>query len=344
MNKKFWLAIGSLLVIYLGLALFYDPPKWEGLFKKPATIKIVGDRHSLLYLPQYIALWKKFFVEEKLIVEATTVASENVLLHELKSGRGDILLTGLEQGIYAQAEQREKLVAFSALTKREHTFLVARKQDRPFEWANLKNKTVITGPPGSRETVVFKGILWKQGVAPNREVTLFTNIPASLQIGAFKSGTGDYILLAEPEATYAEKSGLGKVVASLGKEAGEMPVVVYMTREGYLKAHPDALQRFTNAIYKALLWLQNHDAAQICQLIDQYSPSPDKETVKRCIEKIKALNIWAKTPVIARESYAHFLELFLDAKEIPEPVPYAQMVNNHFSAKAVQNITLQANE
>ncbi len=340
MKQRSWL-LPVLLILGFSLAFSFYMKKWEGQIKKPATVKIIQDKHSLLYLPQYVALWNGFFKEEKLNVEIIPVASENVLLHALKSGRGDVLLTGLEQAIYAWTDHQEKLVAFGALTKKEQTFLVARKQEKTqektFAWTDLKDQTVITGPPGSREIVVFKGVLAKYGLAPNRQVTLFTNIPASLQIGAFKAGTGDYILLAEPEATDAEKTGLGKIVASLGEEIGDLPGLAYLAPEEYLKAHPDVLQRFTNAIYKALLWLAHHDAAEISQLIEQHYQPKDLAAIKEEIRKYKALNIWAESPVITRDKYEQFLGLFLDAKEIPGPVPYAQAVENSFAEKAVQN-------
>lgn len=339
MRKKTWLATGLTVILLFGLVLSFSVQKWGAQVKKPVTVKIIQDKHSLLYLPQYIALWKGFFQEEKLHVEITTVAHENVLLPALKAGRGDILLTGLEQLIYARTDHQEKLAAFCALTKKEHTFLVARKQEKTFQWPDLKDKTVITGPPGARETVVFKGILAKYGLTPNRQVTLFTNIPASLRRGAFQSGTGDYILLAEPEATQVEKKGLGTIVAALGEESGELPAVVYLAPEDYLKTHPDVVQRFTNAIYKALLWLQQHETVEIYQLFAQYHQSEDEAVIKKEIEKYKALHIWPQSPVISPESYAHFLGLFLDAREIPAPVPYTQAVENSFAQKAVQNIT-----
>lgn len=337
MSKKFWLRTGLLIfliILCFGLVLSFSIEKSRIQDKKPVTIKIIQDQYSLLYLPQYIALWKGFFDEEKLIVKITPVASEKVFLTALRSGRGDILLSGLEQAIYPPADQKERLVAFCALTKKEQTFLVARKQEKDFQWTDLKDKTVITGPPGSKETVIFQGILIRHGFTPNRQVTLYANIPAPLQIGAFKSGTGDYILAAGLDTAYLEKNGLGKTVASLGKEIGNLPGLVFLTSNDFLKKHPDTLQRFTNAIYKALLWLGQHEVAEICQLLEQNDQPKDEELIKMEIEKYKALDIWAESPVISRDSYEHFLEFFLDAKEIPAPVPYGQAVVNIFAEKS----------
>ena len=341
MKHKSWL-IAVLLILCFSAAFSFSMKKWAGQIKKPAAIRILQVQHSLFYLPQYVALWNGYFKEEKLNVEITPVAAESVLVSALKAGRGDILLTGLEQAIYAWTDRQEKLVACGALTKKEPTFLVARKQEKgpekPFTWAALKDQTVITGPPGSRKTVVFKGVLAKYGLTPNRQVTLYTNIPSSLQTGAFKAGTGDYLLLAGPDAAAVEKEGLGRIVASLGEESGELPVLVYLAPEEYLKAYPDVLQRLINAVYKAQLWLMHHDAAAICQLVEQHALPKDKEAVQMEIEKSRALGFWAESPVITRDKYEQFLGLFLDAKEIPGPVPYAQAVENSFAEKAVQNV------
>jgi len=344
MNKKYLAAL--LILVCLGLSFSFYFQKISEKIKKPVHIRVIQEKYSLLYLPQYIALWQGYFQEEKLQLEISTVASKYLLWQSLKSGKGDMVLTGLENGIFARTDDGEKLVAFSQLTKIDNSFLVARKESPDFQWDSLKDKIVITGPPGSRETVVFKGILSLYGLVPNRQVILYTNIPASLQIGAFKSGTGDYVLLSGPDAFYLEKNGLGKIVAPLAQEVGDLPDLAYLAREEYVKNHPAVLQRFVNAIYKAQLWLQQHNTTEILQLIEQHSDLnekdlQDKENVKMQLEKYKAMNIWSEGPEISPEKYGELLDLFLEAKEIPEPVPYVQLIENSFAQNARQNVSLE---
>jgi len=346
MNKRY-LAVFFILIC-LGLSFSFYLKKTGVQVKKPVNVKVIQEKYSLLYLPQYIALWQGYFKEEKLQLDISTVASKYLLWQALKSGKGDMVLTGLENGIFARTDDGEKLVAFSELTKIENVFLVARKESADFQWDSLKDKTVITGPPGSRETVVFKGILSRYGLAPNRQVTLYTNIPASLQIGAFKSGTGDYILLSGPDAFYTENTGLGKIIAPLAQGIGELPGLVYLAREDYVKTHPEALQRFVNAIYKAQLWLQQHNATETLQLIEQHSDLnekelKEKESIRLQLERYKTLNIWSEGPEISEEKYGQLLDLFLKAKEIPEPVPYTQLIENNFAQNARQKVSSNPN-
>lgn len=339
MAKKFFVLSGVLLIAVFGLVFPFAFQKDKGLWEKIETIRIIQAGDPLLYLPQYVALWKGYFEEEKIRVEFVPVAAESFFLSALKAGRGDVLAAGLEQAIYAHTDHGEKVVAFCALTKKDHTLLLAR-DSKSFQWNDLKGKTVITGPPGSRQTVVFKGVLAGRGLTPNRQVTLYTNIPSTLQEGAFKAGTGDYILLAEPEASIFELRGLGKAAAALGEEIGELPAVAYLTHEKNLKERPDTIQRFTNAIYKAQLWLKHSDPAEIFNLAAQhFAQEEDKTAVQKGIEKFKTLGIWAENPVIPRENYERFVALFVEAREIPEPVPYDLAVERAFAEKAVKNIT-----
>jgi NitT/TauT family transport system substrate-binding protein len=341
MIKKTLIFAVILFLAGLCTALSFVFPKEKGILRKTETVRIIQGGDVLSFLPQYIALWNGYFQEEKIKVEFIPVASENIFLSSLQSGRGDILAAGLEQAVYAHTDYGEKVVAFCALTKKDNTMLVAR-DEKPFQWGDLKGKTVVTGPPGSRKTVVFKGVLARQGLSPNRQVTLFTNIPLTLQAGAFKSGTGDYILLDEPEASLFEVNGLGKAVASLGDEVGELPAIAYLTTENCLQNRSEALQRFTSAIYKAQLWLKNNNAADVWNLVAEHLPAPkDEQAIKKGIEKYKALGIWAENPAISRENYERFLGLFLDAREIPRPVPYEIIVANSFAEKAVREITYQ---
>lgn len=207
-----------------------------------------------------------------------------------------------------------------------------------FQWASLKGKSVITGWPESRETVLLEGLLRQNNIAPNREVTLYTNIPASLRIGAFQSGSGDFIVLPEPQASLLEARGLGTVVASLGKEAGPLPGAVYVTTKTFMDAHPEALQRFTNAIYKAQLWLAHHSNSEITELAGPYLRDGDKNLLIRVIERYRSQDTWAAGPVIPLERYNYLMNLLDQSREVPLVIPPREMVNNQFAVKAMETV------
>lgn len=302
------------------------------------TLRLITGPPAIEYLPQYIALAGGYFQDEKLVLKITTATSKDAPLPALANGRADVALTGLEDAVYSRAVDGQKTTAFIALTGAGNTFLLARKPPESFKWTDLKGKTVIAGRPDSRETVLLEGILRRHGIKPNLDVTLYTNIPDGLRAGAFQSGSGDYILADGALAGRLESRRLGTVAASLGKEAGPLPAVVYVTRTELINNNPRALQRFTNAIYRAQLWLARHSTAEAAGLAAPYLKGMNREEIIKLIDLYRAQQTWPADPVIRRDGYNDFVQLLDQAREIPRPVDYSEMVNSSFAAAAVANI------
>lgn len=302
-------------------------------------IRLMEGPRSVYHLPHYIALALGFFKEQGLEVVLENTANEQTLLPALAGERADVALVGLEQAIYSRADGLlDDVVAFAALTRQDSHFLLARKANGPFEWASLKEKTVIAGWPESIETVLLEGLLRQNNIAPYREVTLYTNIPASLRIGAFSAGSGDFIILAEPQASMVENAGLGRVVVSLGKEAGPLPAAVYAARTEFIRKNPVALQRFTNAVYKAQLWLAHHGTREAARVVSPYLRDMNENLLMRAIERYRAQETWATNPVIDPERYNYLMDLLDQSREVARRIPPEQMVNNQFAQKAVETV------
>ncbi|OAT82219.1 ABC transporter substrate-binding protein [Desulfotomaculum copahuensis] len=302
------------------------------------ALRLITGPPAIDYLPQYIALAGGYFQTEKLALKITTAASKDALLAALANGHADVALTGLEDAVYSRAVDGQKATAFAALTDAGNTFLLARKPPESFKWTDLKGKTVITGRPDSRETVLLEGVLRRHGIKPNLDVTLYTNIPDGLRAGAFESGSGDYILADGALASRLEFRRLGTVAASLDKETGTLPALVYVTRTELINNSPRALQRFTNAIYRAQLWLARHDATEAAGLAAPYLKGMNREEIIKLINLYRAQQTWPADPVIRRDGYNDFVQLLDQAREIPRPVDYSQMVNSSFAGAAVTNI------
>ncbi|MDQ0285485.1 NitT/TauT family transport system substrate-binding protein [Desulfofundulus luciae] len=303
-------------------------------------IRLMEGPRSVYHLPHYIALALGFFKEQGLEVVLENTANEQTLLLPALAGeRADVALVGLEQAIYSRADGLlDDVVAFAALTRRDSHFLLARKANNSFAWAGLKEKTVIAGWPESIETVLLEGLLRQNNIAPYREVTLYTNIPASLRIGAFSAGSGDFIILAEPQASIVENAGVGRVVVSLGREAGPLPAAVYVARTDFIRRNPIAMQRFTNAVYKAQLWLAHHSTREAARVVSPFFRDMNENLLIRAIERYRTQETWATNPVIDPERYNYLMDLLDQSREIARRIPPEQMINNRFAQKAVETV------
>ncbi len=304
-RKKIIIILSVVLVL---AAIAY--PAWHRL-KTPATIepvytvRVLESARSPYFLPQYLALNLGFFEEQSLDVNITTTSQEAVR-NALADGRTDIALCGLQKIIYNPDAKDLQAKVFATMGRRDGSLLLSRKNTENFQWQELKNKTIIGGAHDDSSGIALEEVLRRHGLPPYRGVTIYYNIPDSLRLGAFRAGTGHYIQLLEPDATLAETKGYGQVIASVGEAAGDMVVTAYAALPGYIETKPEVIQRFTNAIYKAQLWLSLHSAEDAAIAAAPSFPNLDNKVLLKCIERYRAMQVWAASPEVTKESYEAF--------------------------------------
>jgi len=330
--SKYGKLLPFLLLLALGITIYFFLSKYNKETEKTETVKVLGTQRPIYYLTLEVAENLGFFQEQNLRVETTTKATEEALIPALLADQADIALVNLEKAIYAQAENKP-IVIFAALTAKNNSFLISRLNISSFSWSSLKGKTVITAPPESQETILLKSFLRKNNLALYREVTLLTNIPTSLSIEAFLAGTGDFILAAEPEASFIENKGAGKVIASLGQEGGDFPAQVFVTRPDFAQDHPQTLLHFTKILHQTQLWLKTSSPGAIISLLPPtfyQQQKINRQDLSKILKRHLGQNTWADNPFIKPEQYDYFIHLLMEAKEIAQPVAYKKIINSSF--------------
>jgi len=305
------------------------------------TVRVMESVRSPYFLPQYLALHLGFFKEQNLEVKIITTSPEAIRT-ALANRRTDVALCGLQKIIF-NPDRPDKggntPQIFATLALRDGSLLLARKDTTGFSWQKLDNKTIIGNSQDDSSEIALESVLRQAGLPPYRRVTIYHNIPETLRISAFRAGSGNYLQLLEPEATIAESKGFGRVVASVGEAAGDMIVTAYAALPEYIEAQPETVQKFTNAIYKAQLWLKQHSSEEAATVVSPSFPNLDRQVLLKSIERYRALGIWAENPVIPREPYEKFQSAAKSAGEIVAPVPYENAVINVFARQAVETVT-----
>lgn len=334
-----------ILIVFISIAAFLIGHS----LKKPApapevyTVRVLESARSPYFLPQYLALDLGFFKEQGLVVNISTTSPEAIRA-ALADGRTDIALCGLQKIIFNPDAKGPQPKVFATMALRDGSFLLARKDPEDFQWQKLKDKAIIGGSQDDSSEIALEDVLRRRGLRPYREVTVYHNIPDALRIGAFRAGTGNCIQLLEPDATVAEFKGYGRVAASVGEAAGDMVVTAYAALPGYIEAKPEAIQRFTNAIYKAQLWLSYHSAEEAAAAAAPSFPNLDREILLKSIERYRALKIWSDTPLVPREPYERFYTAAKEAGEIAAPAPYETTVITDFARRAVETVVYTPEE
>lgn len=255
----------------------------------------------------------------------------------LVSGDADIGFMGSEASIYTYANgAKDYAVNFAQLTQRAGNFLVGRQPEEAFDWDSLKGKKVIGGRKGGMPQMVFEYILKKHGMDPAADLSIDQSIDFGLTAAAFPSSDADYTVEFEPFATALETEGTGYVVASLGEESGYVPYTAYSAKKSYLEAHPEIIQKFTDAIQKGLDYVNTHSAEEIAKTIQPQFKETDLGALTKIVERYKSQDTWKKDTVFAEESFQLLQNILEESGELPARVPYGDLVTTEFSEKAAR--------
>lgn len=291
--------------------------------------------HSIFYAPQYAAIELGYFAEEGIDLTLVNGAGADKVMTALVSGDADIGFMGSEASIYTYAQGAEDYaVNFAQLTQRAGNFLVGRQPDSQFTWDKLRGTKVLGGRAGGMPQMVFEYILKKQGIDPKTDLTIDQSIQFGLTAAAFTSNNADYTVEFEPFATGLELEGGGYVVASLGTDSGYVPYTAYSAKKSFLAAHPDIIQKFTNALQKGMDYVNSHSAEEIAKVIQPQFKETPLENITMIVQRYQEQDTWKADLVFEKESFELLQNILEEAGELPQRVPYEDLVTTEFAKKA----------
>ena len=306
--------------------------------QETATVRLSEVTHSVFYAPQYVALEQGFFADEGLKIELSNGGGADKVMTAVLTGQADIGLAGPEACIYVYNQGKDDHpVVFGQLTKRDGSFLVGR-EDVPFSWELLRGRTVIGGRAGGVPEMTLEYVMRQNGIVPGVNADVDTTVQFNMMAGAFTGGNGDFVTLFEPTATEVAQAGKGYILASVGQESGEIPYTAYFASQTYIREHADVVQRFTNAVARALTWIAEHDAAETAAIIAPQFPDTDVSVLTQVVQRYKDIDAWNATPVMAQSSLER-LETVMETAGVLEHadwVDFDRLVDNSYARNAAR--------
>lgn len=340
MKNKKWISLAAAVVLAVtALPTGVFAAKKDGAEEKLTKVTLNEVAHSIFYAPQYVAIEEGYFAEEGLDLTLVTGFGADKVLTALISGEADIGFMGAEASIYAYQEgATDPAVNFAQLTQRAGNFLVAREEMKDFKWEDLKGKKVLGGRKGGMPEMVFEYILKKNGIDPQKDLTIDQSIDFGSTAAAF---TGDasaaYTVEFEPSATILEKEGAGYVVASLGEASGYVPYTSYSAKTSYMKENPEVIQKFTNALQKGMDYVQSHTPEEIAEAIAPQFKETDLETITTIVKRYYDQDTWKENLIFEKDSFELLQDILEDAGELTQRANYEDLVQTSYAENAVKD-------
>lgn len=317
--KKIVIVFISLILIILCMS---GCNKKEELTK----VRLAEVTHSMFYAPLYVAIENGYFEDEGLDVELILTSGADKVSAAVLSNTVEIGFAGPESAIYIYENgEKDYLVTFAGLTKRDGQFIVSRKQIENFDIEDLYGKEVLGGRVGGMPLLNFlNGV--KNINGDISKININTSVDFASLSGSFIAGMGDYVNLFEPNATKLEQQGFGYVVGSIGELSGEMPYTAFYARKSFIDNNKDTILAFNRAINKGIEYVNNHSNEEVANVILKQFPDSSKNEIITIVGRYRDADSWLDNTTITKESYENLEDIMIDNNLLDEYVPFDALV------------------
>ena len=290
-------------------------------------VKVAEVAHTIFYAPAYAAISKGYFEDEGIKIDLTLTAGADKVTAAVLSGDVDVGFCGSEATIYVyNSGEKDYLLNFARLTKKDGSFLVSRKKYDNFKLEDLKGKTVIGGRKGGMPEMTFEWALKQNNIDPKNDLKIDTSVAFPAMEWAFIGGNADFVTLFEPNATSVEKQGLGYVVGYVGSFGGEVPYTAYNAKKSYIEKNKDIIDGFTKAVDKGLKYVKETDSSVVAKDIYEYFPELSLNDLTAIIERYKTNDAWASSSEITKKDFDHLQEIIISAGELDKKAPFEKLI------------------
>jgi NitT/TauT family transport system substrate-binding protein len=270
--KQFAIALALFLAGYLT----FNTNLFAQALEKPKVSIAVGGKNLFYYLPLTVAEQLGYFKDEGLQVEISDFAGGAKALQAMVGGSADVVSGAYEHTINMQAKN-QPIVAFVLQGRAPQIVLAVSNKTMPNykSVADLKGKKIGVTAPGSSTSIMASFVLAKAGVKPT-DVSFIGVGAAAGALSALRSGQIDAIANLDPVISMLEQKNEIKTVADTrtlkDTEAvfgGPMPAATLYAPEAFIKKYPNTTQALTNAMVRALKWIQQAGPSDIIKAVPE---------------------------------------------------------------------------
>jgi NitT/TauT family transport system substrate-binding protein len=336
--------IGTLVILLAALVL----APWSGNVAAAASDKTkvvlaVGGRTTLYYLPLTLADRLGYFSDEGLDVEINDFPGGSKALQALIGHSADVVSGAYEHTIVMQT-LAQKVEAFVLQGMNPGLELGIRK-DRAadYKWAkDLKGMKIGVSAPGSSTHMLINHLLASVGLK-QEDVSIIGVGTGPSAVAAMRSGEIDALSGAEPVMTLLERSGDIKIVVETITDkgvrdvfGGSMPAATLYARVDYIEKNPQTVQALTNAMVRALQWLQKSTTEDVLRMVPQEYLLGDRALYAAAFERLRPT--YSKDGLIPKKGVENSYQVLLAHNNAVRRAPVVwinQTYTNEFVEKAL---------
>jgi NitT/TauT family transport system substrate-binding protein len=236
----------------------------------------VGGKNLFYYLPLTIAERRNFFKDEGLEVEISDFAGGSQALKAAVGGSADVVSGAFEHTLLLQAKNQNFREFVLQGRAPQIVLAVSKKTMANYKTiADLKGKKIGVTAPGSSTSIMASFVLAKAGLTA-KDVSFIGVGAGAGAIAALQSGQIDALANLDPVMTKLERAGEIRVVSDTRTLAdthtvfgGNMPAGCLYASQAFINKNPNTTQALTNAMVRALKWLQSATGTELINTVPE---------------------------------------------------------------------------
>ena len=262
---------------FIGVALLFSVFSVQGQIEKRDVHIAVGGKTALYYLPLTITERLGYFKDEGLNVRISDFSGGTRALEAVVGGSADVVSGSYEHTINMQSRKIPFQAFVLSGAAPQISVAISSKLAAAYRSPkDLKGLKVGVSAPGSSTNMVINYLLAQGGLKPTDVAIIGIGTGGSAVIAAVDLGRVDVISQTDPPVTMLEKDGKVKVIAETrtpeGTEklfGGPMPAASFYAPVEFIKRNPNTVQALTNAMVRALVWMQEASPQQILAAVPE---------------------------------------------------------------------------
>lgn len=237
----------------------------------------VGGKVALYYLPLTITERLGYFKDEGLNVRISDFAGGSRSLEAVVGGSADVVSGSYEHTINMQSRKISfQAFVLSGASPQISVGIAARHAANYRSPKDLKGLKVGVSAPGSSTNMVINYVLAQGGLKPTDVAIIGIGTGGSTVIAAVDQGRVDVVSQTDPAMTMLEKDGKIRIIAETrtpeGTQklfGGPMPAASLYAPVEFVKKNPNTVQALTNAMVRALVWMQDASPQQVLATVPE---------------------------------------------------------------------------
>ncbi|MDR5813645.1 ABC transporter substrate-binding protein [Caballeronia sp. LZ033] len=343
MKRRTFLASGAVLA---GGALSNMPLAFAQAKPEQSKVSIaVGGKNLFYYLPLTIAERRNYFKDEGLEVEISDFAGGAKALQAAVGGSADVVSGAFEHTLLLQAKN-QYFREFVLQGRAPQIVLAVSKKTMPNykSVADLKGKKIGVTAPGSSTSIMASFVLAQAGLKASDVAFIGVGAGAGA-IAALESGQIDAIANLDPVMTKLERAGEIRIVSDTRTLAdtvkvfgGNMPAGCLYASQSFITKNPNTTQALTNAMVRALKWLQSASGKDLIATVPESYLLGDRALYLDSWQHVKeALSPDGLMPADGPATSLKTLQAF-DETVKGKPIDLSKTWTNDFVKKALANV------